>query len=69
MMSVFIMQFRPHVISGRKIGGIEGGGQVSAQGAMHMAAALAGCKKPWSAPVWPFLSLTQTGADKAPLPL
>jgi len=27
-------------------------------------------EKPWSAPAWPFLSLlTQTGVDKAPLPL
>ena len=27
-------------------------------------------EKPWSVPAWPFLSsLTQTGIDKAPLPL
>ena len=35
-------------------------------GAVHMAVAL---EKPWSALAWPFLSLTQTGVDKAPLPL
>jgi len=28
-----------------------------------------GVEKPWSALSWPFLSLTQTGVDKAPLPL
>ena len=49
------MKLWPHVISGAirfedrfcasKKGGIGGGGRVSAQGVMHMAAALAGCRK------------------------
>ena len=46
------MQLQPHVISWcknrfytSKKGGIERGGRVSAQGAVHMAAALAGCRK------------------------
>ena len=52
-----------------KKGGIGGGGQVSAQGAVHMAAALAGCRKLLVGTGWAFLSLlTQTGVDKAPLP-
>ena len=70
------MQLQPHVISwcknrfyASKKGGIRRGGRVSAQGAVHMAAALAGCRKPQSALAGPFLSfLTQMGADKAPLP-
>ena len=48
-------------------GGIGGGGWVSTRGAMHIAAALAGCRK---ALVGTGLATsTQTGVDKAPLPL
>ena len=51
-----------------KKGGIGGGGRVSAQGAVHMAAALAGCRKAFVGPGLASLSfLTQTGVDKAPL--
>ena len=55
MTSVLIIKLWPHVISWRNPfedrfcasvkGGIGGGGRVSAQGAMHVAAALAGCRK------------------------
>ena len=49
-----------------KKGGKGGGGWVSAWGAVHMAAALAGCRL---ALAWPFFSfLTQMDVDKAPLP-
>ena len=67
-----------------KKGGIGRGGRVSARGAVHMAAALAGCQHgvpctwqlPWLAVenpgrqlAWAFPSfLTQMGVDKAPLP-
>ena len=51
----------------RKKGGIRGRGWVSARGTVHMAAALAGCRKTL---VGTGLAiLTQTGVDKAPLPL
>ena len=55
MTSVLVMQLWPHVISWRNLflredlcskkGGIGGGGRVSARGAVHMAAALAGRRK------------------------
>ena len=40
-----------------KNGGIGGGGQVSAQGAAHMAAALAGCRMAFIPLAGPFLTL------------
>ena len=50
-----------------KKGGIGGGGRISTRSAMHMAAAFAGCRK---AMVGTGLAiLTQTGVDKAPLPV
>ena len=50
-----------------KKGGIVGGGLVSARTWQLPWLAV---EKPWSALAWPFLSfLTQTGVDKAPLPL
>ena len=62
-----VMQIWPNVISWHNLFcGIGGGGWVSAQGAVHIAAALAGCRK---ALVGTGLGsfLTQTGVDKAPL--
>ena len=53
-----------------KKGGIGGGGRVSARGAVHMAAALAGCRKALVGTGLAIsLLLTQTDVDKAPLPL
>ena len=62
-----VMQFWPNVISWHNLFcGIGGGGWVSVQGAMHMAAALASYRK---ALVGTGLGsfLTQMGVDKAPL--
>ena len=44
MLSVGTIRFEDRFCATKK-GGIGGGGQVSVQGAMHMAAALAGCRK------------------------
>ena len=66
MLSVGAIRFEDRFC---KKGGIQGGGQVLARGAVHMAAALAGCRKPWSALSGPFLFfLPQTEVDKAPPP-
>ena len=68
VLSVGTIRFEDRFCASNK-SGMGGGGGVSAQGAMYMAAALAGCRKPWLALVWAFLSfLIQTGVDKAPLP-
>ena len=47
MLSVGAIHFQDRFCVSKK-GGIGGGGRVSARGAMHMAAALAGYRKPWS---------------------
>ena len=44
MLSVYAIHFEDKFCTSKK-GGIGVGGQVSAQGIMHMAAALAGCRK------------------------
>ena len=44
MLSVGSIHFENRFYASKK-GGIGGGGQVSARGAVHMAAALAGCRK------------------------
>ena len=44
MLSVGTIRFGDRFCSSKK-GGIEGGGQVLARGAVHMAAALIGCRK------------------------
>ena len=44
MLSVGTIRFEDRFCTGKK-GGIGGGGRVSAQGAVHMAAALASCRK------------------------
>ena len=44
MLSVGAIRFEDRFFASKK-GGIGGGGWVSAWGAMHMAAALAGCRK------------------------
>ena len=44
MLSVGAIHFEDRFCASKK-GGIRGGGWVSAQGAMHMAVALAGCRK------------------------
>ena len=65
MLSVGTICFEDRFCTSKK-GGIGGGGRVSAQGAVHMAAALAGCRK---ALVGTGLSTSLLlGADKAPLP-
>ena len=68
MLSVGAICFEDRFCTSKK-GGIGGGGRVSAWGAVHIAAALAGCKKPWSALARPFLTLlAQTGLGTTPLP-
>ena len=68
VLSVGAIRFKNRFCASKK-GGIGGGGRVSARDAVHIAAALAGCRKPWSSLAWAFLSfLTQTGIDKVPLP-
>ena len=68
MLSVGAIHFEDSFCTSKK-GGIGGGEQVSAQGAVHMAAALAGCRK---ALVGTGLSISLPFAtmivDKAPLP-
>ena len=44
MLSVGTIRFEDRFCASKK-GGIGGGGRVSARGAVHMAAALAGCRK------------------------
>ena len=44
MLSVGAIRFEDRFCASKK-GGIGGGGRVSARGAVHMAAALAGCRK------------------------
>jgi len=44
MLSVGAIRFEDRFCTSKK-GGIGGGGRVSARGAVHMAAALAGCRK------------------------
>ena len=44
MLSVGVIRFEDRFCISKK-GGIGGGGQVSARGAVHMPAALAGCRK------------------------
>ena len=64
MLSVGAIRYEDR-FSATKRGGIGGGGRVSPQGAMHMAAAWLAVEKPWSALPGPFLSfLTQMGVDK-----
>ena len=66
MLSVGAIRFADRFCASKN-GGIEGGGRVSARGAVHMAAGLAGCRK---ALVGTGLAiLTQTGIDMALLPL
>ena len=62
MLSVGTIRFEDRLCT-RKKGGIWGGGQVSAWGALHMAAALAGYRKALINTGWAFL--TQTGVDRA----
>ena len=48
MLSVGVIRFEDRFCASKK-GGIGGGGQVSAWDTVHMAAALAGCRKAWGA--------------------
>ena len=67
-LSVGAIHFEDRFCASKK-GGIGGGGQVSARGAMHMAAALAGCRKALVGTGLAIsLPLIQMGVDKAPLP-
>ena len=69
MLSVGAIHFEDRFCTS-ETGGIGGGGWVSAWGAVHMAAALAGCRKALVVTGLAIsLLLTQTGIDKAPLPL
>ena len=45
MLSVGAIRFEDRVFLASKNGGIGGGGRVLVRGAVHMAAALAGCRK------------------------
>ena len=63
MLSVDTIHFEDRFCASKK--GEMGGGRFSAWDAVHMAAALVGCRKPWSATAGHFLSfLTQTSVDK-----
>ena len=70
MLSVGTICFEDRFCASKKKGGIGGGGRVSARSAVHMAAALAGCRKALVGTGLAIsLLLTQTGVDKAPLPV
>ena len=69
MLSVGAIRFEDRFYPSKK-GRIGGGGWVSARGAVHIAAALAGYKTVLVALAEPFLSfLAQAGIEKATLPL
>ena len=68
MLSVDAIRFEDTFCASKK-GGMGGGGRISAWGLVHMAAALAGCRKVLvGTGLGISLLLTQTGVDKAPLP-
>ena len=68
MLSVGATRFENRFYASKK-DGIGGGGRVSARGAVHKAAALAGCRKALvGTGLGISLLLTQTSVDKAPLP-
>ena len=76
MMSVLVMQLWMQLSVGAirfedsKKGDIGGGGWVHPELPCTWQLPWLTVKKPWSALAWPFPSLlTQTGVDKAPLPL
>ena len=57
----------PPSVLAKKVGYIGRGGQVSAQGALHMAAALAVCRTAMVGTVWIILTLSaQIGAETTP---
>ena len=66
MLSVAAIRFEDRFCTSKK-GRIGGSGRVSAWSAVHMAAALVGCTKPWSALAGPFLTLLAQQAQE-PLP-
>ena len=66
MLSVGAIRFEDRLCA-RKKGGVGGGGWVSARSAVHMAAALAGCRKALVG-TGLSISLLDTDINKAPLP-
>ena len=59
MLSVGAIRFEDRFCASKK-GGIGGGGRVSALGAVHMAAALAGCRKALVSTGWTISHLVNT---------
>ena len=69
MLSVDALRFEDEFCTSKK-GGIGGGGWVHRELTCTWQLPWLVVEKPWLVLAWPFLSfLTQTGIDKAPLPL
>ena len=68
MLSVGAIRFEDRFCASKK-GRIGGGGQVSAQGAVHMAAALAGCRKALVGTGWTISHLVSTNRLRNHSPL
>ena len=69
MLSVGIVRFEDRFCASKK-GGIGGGGQFTPELPCTWQLPWLAVEKPWLTLAWPFLSfLTQTGIDKALLPL
>ena len=60
MLSVGAIGFEDRFCASKKKSGIGGGGQVSAWGAVYMAAALAGYRKAWFGTGWTISHLVST---------
>jgi len=67
MLSVGTIHFEDRFCANKK-GGIGGGWRVSVQGAMHMAAALADCRKALVSTGWTICNLVSTKQAQEPLP-
>ena len=65
MLSVGAIRFEERFCASKK-GGIGGGGQVSARGAVHMAVALTGCRKALVSTGWTISHLVSTNRLRNP---
>ena len=68
ILSVGAIHFEDRFCASKK-GVIGGGGQISARGAVHMAAALAGCKKAFVSIGWTISHLVSTNSLRNHSPL